>query len=283
MKKSHVVILITLLVLILDQWVKIYVKTHFIIEESVDIFGQSWAQIHFTENEGMAFGITLAGDYGKLFLSLFRILAVAFLGHFIYRLIKAGESTGLLISFTLILAGAIGNVLDCVFYGAIFSMSGPHSPAVMFPEAGGYAPYLYGKVVDMLYFPMVDTRLPDWVPFWGGERFQFFRFIFNIADAAITTGVISILLFHRKFFRQESLTEEKTNTETGMETKIENETAVIPPVMPGAVASPVDKNINTAFNEKVADVENVAEKMDEQISENQENQSDDEDQVDEKA
>lgn len=215
MKKSHIVLLVVFLVIVLDQWLKIYIKTNFFLEDNIAIFGLEWARLHFTENEGMAFGITMAGEYGKLFLTLFRIIAVGFLGHFIYRLIQSNESTGLLISFTLILAGALGNVIDCVSYGVIFSESvrdfhGNGQLATFMPEAGGYAPLMYGKVVDMLYFPMVNTILPEWVPFWGGERFQFFQFIFNIADAAITTGVISILFFHRSFFKTESEEENKT-------------------------------------------------------------------------
>jgi len=166
------------------------------------ILGLSWARLHFVENEGMAFGITLGGNAGKLALSLFRILAVVFLVYIISTLIKAKESHGLLICFALILAGAIGNILDSAFYGLMFSESRYHGDlAQMFPEGGGYAPFLFGKVVDMLYFPMINTHLPDWVPFWGGERFQFFKPVFNIADAAISTGVISLIVFHRKFLR----------------------------------------------------------------------------------
>lgn len=170
--------------------------------QEFEILGLSWARIHFVENEGMAFGITLGGNAGKLALSLFRILAVVFLVYIIRSLIKAKESKGLLLCFGLILAGAIGNILDSAFYGLIFSESRYHGPvAELFPEGGGYAQFLFGKVVDMLYFPMINTYLPDWVPFWGGERFQFFNPVFNIADAAISTGVISLIVFHRNFLR----------------------------------------------------------------------------------
>jgi len=178
--------------------------------------GLEWAKIHFVENEGMAFGITFGGSAGKLFLSLFRIVMVGFLGYMINKLIKEGESMGLLISFALIIAGAIGNIIDSVFYGVIFSESGYHLPkAVFMPEDGGYAPMLFGKVVDMFYFPMVDTILPDWVPFWGGESFRFFKPVFNVADSAISIGVVSILIFHRKFFKGEEKKKEEASTEVG--------------------------------------------------------------------
>ena len=202
MKKATLVILIIFVVLVLDQWLKFYIKTNFQYGQGFDIFGLSWAKIHFVENEGMAFGITFGGKAGKLFLSLFRIFMVAVLAYMINKLIKSGESVGLLISFALIIAGAIGNILDSAFYGVLFSESSYHgSPAAFLPEGGGYAPFLFGQVVDMFYFPLIDTVLPDWVPVWGGERFRFFKPVFNVADAAISTGVVSILLFHRSFFR----------------------------------------------------------------------------------
>lgn len=170
--------------------------------EEIWMLGLSWARIHFVENNGMAFGFSLGGDYGKLALSLFRILAVGFLIYYLRLLIKAGASLGLLISFGLILAGAIGNIIDSALYGMIFSESPFHGGlAQMFPEGGGYAGFLHGKVVDMLYFPMVDTTLPEWFPIWGGEPFQFFKPVFNIADSSITAGVLNILLFQRSFFK----------------------------------------------------------------------------------
>jgi len=190
-----------MIVLILDQWLKVYVKTSIPYGSGYDILGLSWAKIHFIENEGMAFGFEFGGKIGKLLLSLFRILMVGFLIYLVRGLIYAKESIGLIISFALIIAGAIGNILDSAFYGLIFSESSFHGGlAEMFPSEGGYAGFLYGRVVDMLYFPLIDANWPDWMPLVGGDRFQFFRPVFNLADAAISSGVISILLFHRKFF-----------------------------------------------------------------------------------
>lgn len=201
MKRTWIVVGIVLLVLILDQWLKIYVKTSIPYGSGFDILGLSWAKIHFIENEGMAFGFEFGGKAGKLILSIFRILMVGFLIYLIRTLILAKESIGLIVSFALIIAGAIGNIIDSAFYGLIFSESSFHGGlAEMFPTEGGYAGFLYGRVVDMLYFPLIDTHWPDWMPVVGGNRLQFFRPVFNLADTAISTGVISILLFHRKFF-----------------------------------------------------------------------------------
>ncbi len=167
------------------------------------LLGFEWARLHFTENKGMAFGLELGGNYGKLILSLFRIFAVGILIYIIRGLIKNPRvPLAFIFSLSLILAGAIGNIVDSVFYGMIFSASGIHTPATLFPEGGGYAPIFYGKVVDMFYFPLYDDLLPDWVPFWGGERFIFFRPVFNIADSAITVGVLTIIFFQQRFFRE---------------------------------------------------------------------------------
>ena len=174
--------------------------------DQLSIFGADWAYIHFVENNGMAFGLSLGGKIGKLALSLFRIGAVGFLIYFLKRLIATGQNMGVLICFSLILAGAIGNILDSAFYGVLFSESPYHGGlAEMFPPEGGYASFLHGKVVDMLYFPMVDTFLPEWVPFWGGERFQFFKPVFNVADSSISIGIISLLLFQRGFFKHDNI------------------------------------------------------------------------------
>lgn len=166
------------------------------------IFGLDWARLHFTENPGMAFGMVLGGDYGKLVLSLFRILAVVFIAIYLSRLIKEKAGRGLLVSITLILAGAIGNIIDSAFYGLIFSNS-PHGGdvATLFPDGGGYAGFLHGHVVDMFYFPLYQGYLPDWIPYMGGEYFIFFQPIFNVADVSISLGVFLILIFYKQFFQ----------------------------------------------------------------------------------
>ncbi len=165
------------------------------------ILGLTWARIHFVENEGMAFGISFGEQTGKLLLSLFRIVAVGFIIYMIRQMILLGESKGVLVCFSMILAGAIGNIIDSAVYGVIFSESPYHGGvAEMFPESGGYAGILYGKVVDMLYFPLIRTEWPSWMPLWGGESFEFFSPVFNIADSAITCGIIALLLFYRQFF-----------------------------------------------------------------------------------
>jgi signal peptidase II len=170
--------------------------------DKFSIFGTDWGYIHFVENNGMAFGLSLGGKTGKLALSLFRIGAVAFLIYYIRKLIEMKYSMGVLICFGMILAGAIGNIIDSAVYGLIFSESPYHGGlATLFPEGGGYAPLLFGKVVDMLYFPMIDTHFPEWVPFLGGRPFEFFKPVFNVADSSISIGIFSLILFQRQFFK----------------------------------------------------------------------------------
>ena len=164
----------------------------------------NWFQIRFIENPGMAFGIDIPGKFGKLALSLFRILAVAGIGWYLRVLIKREAPHGLIISIAIILAGAIGNIIDSTFYGLIFSESNYNTVATLFPPGGGYAHLLHGQVVDMLYFPLIDSHYPNWIPFLGGKELLFFRPIFNIADSSITIGVASILIFQRKFFKGEN-------------------------------------------------------------------------------
>jgi len=198
MKKLKIAILVVLLILIIDQVVKIWIKTHMLLGQEYNVFGD-WFYIHFTENNGMAFGLEFAGKFGKIVLSLLRIFAVIGIGWYIFILCKKNVHTGLIISVALICAGAIGNIIDSAFYGLIFNES-YLNVATLFPENGGYSTFLHGKVVDMLYFPMIEGSYPSWFPFWAGEEFTFFRPVFNIADSSITIGVTFIIIFQRKFF-----------------------------------------------------------------------------------
>ncbi|NND06042.1 MAG: lipoprotein signal peptidase [Saprospiraceae bacterium] len=224
LNKGQIISLIVILVLILDQASKIWVKTNMYYGEQISIFGASWGFIHFVENNGMAFGISLGGKFGKLVLSLFRIGAVGFLIYFIRKMIEDKQKMGVLICFALILAGAIGNIIDSAFYGLIFSESPYHGGvATMFPEGGGYASFLYGKVVDMLYFPLIDTHWPSWMPFISGDRFQFFKPVFNVADSSISVGIVSLLLFQRSFFAQPAQTSEQKVVDEAAEAPIPQE------------------------------------------------------------
>ena len=182
---------------------KFFVKTTMFLGEHRSIFG-NWFFIEFTENEGMAFGMKLGGAFGKLFLSLFRIFAVVIIGWWLYRVIKQNGNTALVVCISLIMAGAMGNILDSMFYGLIFNDPQNYcvnQVATLFPKGGGYAGFLHGKVVDMLYFPIIESRFPSWFPFYGGEDFVFFRPIFNIADSSISIGVMLLIIFQRKLFK----------------------------------------------------------------------------------
>lgn len=192
-KKGLIAILVVLLVLIIDQASKIWVKTNMSLQEDFQI--ASWFHILFIENNGMAFGLELGG---KLFLSLFRIIAIGFIAYYLYSLVKQNYKTGYIVCIALILAGAFGNIIDSVFYGAIFSESYVGHVASFVPFGEGYSSLLHGKVVDMLHFPLIRGTFPSWFPFWGDEKFLFFSPVFNIADSAITVGIFIVILFYRK-------------------------------------------------------------------------------------
>lgn len=212
-KKTTVAIIVILLVLLIDQLAKVWIKTNMTIGDEYVIF--DWFRIYFIENDGMAFGWALPGNWGKLILSTFRIVAVGFIVFILKSLIENPKvSTVLVASIALIFAGAVGNIIDSVFYGTLFSSSDNGQIAQFLPEAGGYAPLMFGKVVDMLYFPLYEGYLPNWVPIWGGDYFAFFRPVFNIADTAITLGVFSIIIFQRSFFLFLNSEEEKEKSET---------------------------------------------------------------------
>jgi signal peptidase II len=187
------------LILIIDQVLKFWVKTHMQIGDEIHLFGNR-GMLHFIENNGMAFGMEMGGKTGKYILSIFRMIAITGIGWFLYSIIKKKVNIALVLAVSAILAGAIGNLIDSAFYGLIFSESYA-APAILFPPGGGYSSFLQGRVVDMFYFPVIQTHWPDWSPIHPGESFVFFRPIFNIADSAITCGVLSIMIFQKKMFR----------------------------------------------------------------------------------
>jgi len=215
-------ILIVLLVLLFDQLLKFWIKSNMMLGDEF-IIAKNWFIIHFVENNGMAFGLEFGNSIGKYFLSIFRIIAVGAIGWYIAKLWKRDVPFGVIACFSLIMAGAIGNILDSAFYGLIFNES-YGQVATLFPEGGGYSSFLQGRVVDMFYFPLVSGNYPSWLPFVGGNDFIFFRPVFNLADSSITVGIISILIFYRKFFDEKhQLAQpeivEMTNPEAGTEEK----------------------------------------------------------------
>jgi signal peptidase II len=200
--KGRNVFLIICLVVLADQALKVYIKTHYHVGESHAIFGE-WFRLYFIENEGMAYGWKFGGEWGKMLLTLFRMAAVIFGVFYIKQIIEKKYHRGFIICVALIFAGALGNLIDSMFYGMIFENSSMQTfnVAKIFP-AHGYAGFLHGNVVDMLYFPIIrNATFPVWIPIWGGQDFEFFRPIFNLADAAISTGIITILLFQKRFFK----------------------------------------------------------------------------------
>jgi signal peptidase II len=196
LKKAAIIVFA---ILFFDQVLKFWIKTSFYMGESHAMLG-NWFYLHFTENEGMAFGMKLGGSYGKLLLSLFRIFAVIIIAGWLYRVTRKGAGNLLILCISLILAGALGNIIDSAFYGVIFNESTYMQVATFLPKEGGYGTFLHGKVVDMLYFPIIESHYPAWMPFWAGEEFIFFRPVFNIADSSITTGVLILILFQKRVF-----------------------------------------------------------------------------------
>lgn len=186
-------------VLCVDQLLKFWIKTNMQLGEEINVIG-NWFIIHFTENYGMAFGMEFGGEWGKIFLTILRIIACCVIAWYIYYLSKKKANQWLIVSIALILAGALGNIIDSVFYGVLFSDS-IFQTAQFLPADGGYASLWHGRVVDMFYFPLFEGHFPQWFPFWSGEQFLFFRPVFNIADSSITVGVALILIFQKIFFK----------------------------------------------------------------------------------
>jgi signal peptidase II len=191
-------LIIVFLVLLIDQCIKIYIKTHFFLGDEYHVAG-NWFVIHFTENNGMAYGMEFGGQFGKLFLSTFRIVAVGGIGWYLWSLTKKQEDKLYIVCIALIFAGALGNIIDSAFYGILFSDSG-YDIARFMPAEGGYSTFLHGKVVDMFYFPIIQGHFPSWFPIWGTEDFIFFRPVFNFADFSISVGVAMIILYQKRFF-----------------------------------------------------------------------------------
>lgn len=193
-------LVIVLSVLFFDQLIKVIIKTSFMLGEEIHVAGD-WFILHFTENNGMAFGMELGGETGKLILSLFRVIAISGLGYYLYTIVKKKELTGYIICIALIFAGAMGNLIDSMFYGILFDNS-YGQVASFLPADGGYASLLHGKVVDMFYFPIIQGHFPTWFPIWGGEDFEFFRPVFNLADMSISFGVGFLILNQKKYFAE---------------------------------------------------------------------------------
>jgi len=207
--KLRTPIIIIILIILADQALKIWIKTNFHFGDT-EVTGVKWFQLYFIENKGMAWGWEFGGEWGKMILTLFRLAAVIFGTWYLGRIVKQQYTKGFIVCAALIYAGALGNLIDSMFYGMMFEESSYSHVAKIFP-ADGYAGFLHGRVVDMLYFPIIDTKFPSWVPLIGGNDFEFFSPIFNIADASISTGVITLLVFQKRFFKKH-FTEEKHPT-----------------------------------------------------------------------
>lgn len=199
---------IIMAILVIDQIVKVWVKTHMTLHECISIFG--WFKILFIENNGMAYGMEIGS---KLLLSVLRIILIGILGFYLFDQVKKGAKTGYLVCLSMIIAGAAGNIIDGMFYGLIFNASSDFYTSYFVPFGQGYAPFLMGKVVDMLYFPLIETVLPDWVPFVGGSPYVFFSPVFNIADSSITLGVVFLVLFYRKEISEISFSRKSNHEE----------------------------------------------------------------------
>ena len=220
MKLRNVVLIIASIILV-DQVLKIWIKTNYSFGDVKHVMGLEWFQLYFIENEGMAWGWKFGGEWGKMILTLFRLGAVIFGTWYLIKIVKNKYHRGFIVCAALIYAGALGNLIDSMFYGLIFSSSDYSTIAKIFPHGGGYAGFLHGRVVDMLYFPIIRSSFPGWLPVWGGEKFIFFSPIFNIADASISTGVIALLLFQKRFFKKHHPDENRSLGETN--TKVNDE------------------------------------------------------------
>ena len=203
LKRGQKLTIIAAILLVIDQVSKILVKTNMTIGESISVLGD-WFQILFIENPGMAFGMEFGGSIGKYFLTILRIVLVIVMIIYLRKLLKKGSEVpmGVCVGIMMVMVGALGNILDCMFYGILFGESTMMQVAQFLPEGGGYAPFFLGKVVDMLYFPLIDTTWPEWVPFVGGDSLIFFRPIFNFADSGITVGALYLMIFQWKFFSE---------------------------------------------------------------------------------